>query len=159
MAQSGAGVNGHAQEPVTISIRADAGQRDPSIKRRTDWAAAGQTSCSKPQHQVAGLARPAVGGVLADAFDVQQAAAGQLRTQLGMALRVLSATARAAVRVAGGDVGGMALAVARQQGRQLRAFLPDAQRERVLTTHAVVRLAVRLDGCSVDARRKQISPP
>ena len=48
MAQSGAGVNGHAQEPVTISIRADAGQRDPSINRRTYWAEAGQTSCSKP---------------------------------------------------------------------------------------------------------------
>ena len=48
MAQSDAGVNSHAQKPVMISIRANTGQRDPSIKRQTDWAAAGQTSCSKP---------------------------------------------------------------------------------------------------------------
>ena len=95
----------------------------------------------QPEDEVARLARPLVGWVLADAFDVGEAAAGEFQPEIGVPLSAGCGADVLAERVAGRDEGAAVRPEALVRGGEGGAGLVDSQSEWLGAVDPVVGLA------------------
>ena len=102
------------------------------------------------EHQATLLSRPIVRGMLPDTGQRGITGRAQLLDQRLLVLLILARLQRLALRVAGSHEGAALHPMGVLQREQLGARLANAKGEPGLAVHAVIRLAVGLDGSGRD---------